>query len=85
MRVAFAEIDQDVSREMQPGHHGVGSCTSPREAVWSQRESYRTDSRCLLTGIGLLFSPPAWNMPVELPRQVLADFAVTHGGTRPHG
>ena len=25
----------------------------------------------MLTGIGLLFSLPAWNMPVELPRQVL--------------
>ena len=56
--------------KMQPGHHGVGSCsscslvcccTSPREAVWCPRGSCKTDSRCLLTGIGPLFSLPAWN------------------------
>ena len=35
MRVAFAEI-RDVSREMQPGHHGVGSCPLAPSTVVAQ-------------------------------------------------
>ena len=71
MRVAFAEIDQDVPRGVQTVHHVGGSysscsldscCTSPHEAVWCRRNSRSTDLTCSLRWIGLLFSHPAWTM-----------------------
>ena len=51
----------------------TSTLTSPNSG---RRESRSTDWSCLLTGTGLLFSLPVWNIPVELRKQVPADEAL---------